>query len=136
FLSGSPLPLTDALIHPDGAMCFAIGGRRVQSGGYRVTYVGSESTAPIPAKAEPNPAVALRRHLETFHGKQDPTAVNVAWPHLASPDRFIRWAARTAIEHQPAAAWSERALKESDPAIRLEALLALARVRGVCPTHR
>ena len=33
FLSGSPLPITDAIINPnDGAMYFAIGGRRVQSG--------------------------------------------------------------------------------------------------------
>ena len=37
FLSGAPLPLTDAIIHPqDGAMYFAIGGRKVQSGLYRV----------------------------------------------------------------------------------------------------
>jgi len=30
----------------DGAMYFTIGGRRVQSGLYRVTYTGKESTAP------------------------------------------------------------------------------------------
>ena len=48
FLSGGPLPVTDAIIHPgDGAMYFAIGGRKVQSGLYRVTYVGKESTAPV-----------------------------------------------------------------------------------------
>ncbi len=33
FLSGLPLPLTDAVIHPgDGSMYFSIGGRKVQSG--------------------------------------------------------------------------------------------------------
>ena len=33
FLSGAPLPLTDVIIHPaDGAMYFAIGGRKVQCG--------------------------------------------------------------------------------------------------------
>ena len=38
FITGSPLPVTDAIIHPvDGAMYFAIGGRKVQSGLYRVT---------------------------------------------------------------------------------------------------
>ena len=43
FVTGTPLPLTDAVINPhDGAMYFAIGGRRVQSGLYRVTYVGGE----------------------------------------------------------------------------------------------
>ena len=36
FITGAPLPVTDAIIHPDdGAMYFAIGGRRVQSGLYR-----------------------------------------------------------------------------------------------------
>ena len=43
--------MTDAIIHPDdGAMYFTIGGRRVQSGLYRVTYVGKESTAVVKHK--------------------------------------------------------------------------------------
>ena len=42
-----PLPVTDVIIRPeDGAMYFTIGGRKVQSGVYRVTYTGKESTAP------------------------------------------------------------------------------------------
>ena len=49
FLNGTPLPLTDIVINPkDGAMYFTIGGRRTKSGLYRVTYVGKESTAPLP----------------------------------------------------------------------------------------
>ncbi len=137
FISGAPLPLTDAIIHPgDGAMYFSIGGRRVQSGLYRVTYVGNESTAPVAAKAEGNPARDLRHELERFHGRQDPQAVDFAWRHLGHADRFVRWAARTAIEHQPFAAWADRALNESNPAARVEALLALSRAAGVCPTHR
>lgn len=136
FLSGSPLPLTDALIHPDGQMYVAIGGRRVQSGLYRISYVGNESTAPVAAKPAENPARTLRRELEAFHGRKDPQAVGAAWPHLAQADRFVRWAARTALEHQPADTWAERALSESDPAIRVEALLALTRAKGVCPSHR
>jgi len=45
FVTGAPLPITDAIIHPgDGAMYFTIGGRKVQSGLCRVTYVGDEST--------------------------------------------------------------------------------------------
>ena len=59
FISGTPLPLTDAIIHPkDGALYFAIGGRRVQSGVYRVTYTGPESTAPDAEKPAPSPASA------------------------------------------------------------------------------
>jgi putative heme-binding domain-containing protein len=60
----------------------------------------------------------------------------VAWSYLADDDRFIRWAARTAIEQQPVASWSDKALAEPDAATRVEALLALARVAGVCPQHR
>src|SRR6185503_14906040 len=109
FLSGSPLPLTDAIIHPrDGAMYLAIGGRRVQSGLYRLTYAGSESTAPAVKPVIATPARTLRRQLEAFHGKKDLRAIDAAWPHLGHEDRFVRWAARTAIEHQPADAWVER----------------------------
>jgi putative heme-binding domain-containing protein len=137
FISGSPLPLTDAIVNPaDGAMYFAIGGRRVQSGLYRVTYTGSESTAPIVPNKSISSANALRHKLEAFHGKQDPQAVAVAWTSLSDKDRFIRWAARIAIEHQPLDSWLPKALAETNPDAQIEALLAAARVGGVCPTHR
>lgn len=142
FVTGAPLPITDAIIHPqDGAMYFTIGGRRVQSGLYRVTYVGDESTAPVSnSLVQETPSTIKARNtrhtLEAFHGKQDPQAISVAWPYLSDPDRFIRFAARTAIEHQPVETWSEKALLEHDPAKQVEALLALARVTGVCPQHR
>ncbi len=137
FISGTPLPLTDAIIHPkDGAMYFAIGGRRVQSGIYRVTYRGTESTAADTEKSAPSPARDLRHQLEAFHGKQDPSAVAKAWPHLGHADRAIRWAARIAVEHQPVESWAAKALAERDPAIQVEALLALAQASGVCPPHR
>ena len=137
FVTGAPLPITDAIIHPeDGAMYFTIGGRRVQSGLYRVTYVGDKSTAPVQPEKSNNKARETRHRLEAFHGKQDPQAVEVAWPYLSDDDRFIRFAARTAIEHQPVEKWQRKALTETDPAIQVEALLALARVTGVCPQHR
>lgn len=145
FLTGAPLPITDAIIHPgDGAMYFTIGGRKVQSGLYRVTYVGNESTELVkhipaePSKLVTNPASSrlIRRQLEAFHGRQDANAIDLSWPYLASSDRFVRFAARTAIEHQPVEKWAERALSEMDTAKRVEAVLALARVTGVCPQHR
>ena len=138
FLSGAPLPLTDAIIHPaDGAMYFAIGGRRVQSGFYRVTYTGSESTAPVKAALSSGGKTrATRRALEAFHGKQDPQAVRVAWPELNNSDRFIRWAARVAIEHQPVSIWAEKALSEKNPGRQVEAMLALVRAAGIDPLHR
>lgn len=137
FLSGSPLPLTDAIINPrDGAMYFAIGGRKVQSGLYRVTYVGNESTARQSSVVNSNPERDLRLSLEVFHGKQTPEAIEKAWPHLGHKDRFVRWAARTALEHQPLGSWKDRMMRESDPKVQIEAILAAARVGGVCPQHR
>lgn len=137
FVSGSPLPLTDCIIHPqDGAMYFAIGGRRVQSGLYRITYIGKDSTAPAVASKVANVAAEQRHKLEAFHGKKDPRAIPEAWPYLGSDDRFLRWAARIAIEHQDLALWVDKALSESNPGIQVEALMAAARVGGICPPHR
>ncbi len=129
FVEGKPLPLTDAVIGADGAMYFTIGGRGTQSGLYRVTYEGDESTAQVPAvensvgKAER----ALRRKLESFHGKQDPAAVDFAWPHLNSSDRAIRFAARVAIEWQEPSKWVDRALNETRPTALINAVVAVAR---------
>lgn len=135
FLSGKGLPLTDVVIHPgDGSMYFAIGGRGTQSAVYRVTYVGTESTAPASA-TKPNAAHKLRRELEALHNEgTGPEAIAKAWPHLASPDRWIRFAARVAIERQPAAAWADRVLKESRPWAAIEGAVALARMGT--PAHR
>jgi putative heme-binding domain-containing protein len=137
FLNGSPLPLTDVVINPhDGALYFTIGGRRTKSGLYRVTYVGTESTAQAPPDQRGAEARALRHKLEAFHGHADPAAVETAWPYLKHPDRYIRSAARVAIEHQDPKAWQERALTEKDAATAIQALLALVRVRGIDPFHR
>ncbi|MCP4854062.1 MAG: c-type cytochrome [Fuerstiella sp.] len=137
FVTGAPLPISDAIIHPqDGAMYFTIGGRRVQSGLYRVTYVGGESTTPVDSATHVSKDRQLRHSLEAFHGRNDPKAVLAAWPYLDHDDRFIRWAARTAIEHQPTATWADRAISETNSGKKLAALLALTRVTGVCPQHR
>ncbi len=136
FVTGGPLPVSDAIIGKDGAMYFTIGGRRVQSGLYRVTYPGKESTAPVTSKPQITRASELRHELAAFHGKADPKAVAFAWPHLGDKDRFIRSAARTVLEHNPIAEWETKALNEKNVTAQLEALLALTRVTGVCPTHR
>ena len=136
FLTGTPLPLTDVVIAPqDGAMYFAIGGRKATSGLYRVTYAGDESTATKPDD-HPSPAQEVRRSLEAFHGHADPKAVEAAWPYLSDPDRFIRYAARVALESQGPDTWRERALAETNPLAALEALLALTRVSASDPAHR
>lgn len=129
FLAGKPLPVTDAAIGPDGALYFTIGGRGTQSGLYRVSYVGTASTEPPMLVPDPIAAKAraIRHNLESFHGKQDPKAIETAWPYLGHADRFLRFAARTAIEHQPLAQWQEKALAERDPQAQLTILIALAR---------
>lgn len=136
FCYGAPLPVTDGAVGDDGAFYFTIGGRNTQSALYRITYTGSESTAPGKGNdtAEAKAARDLRHSLEAFHGKVDAKAVETAWPHLKSPDRFLRNAARVAIESQPAASWADRVYKEADPQSRITAAVALA--RAGTPEHR
>jgi putative heme-binding domain-containing protein len=123
-----PLNVTDAIIGADGAMYFTTGGRNTQGALYRVTYTGRESTAPGKLENKDGAeARKLRHSLEAFHGKEDAAAVEKAWPHLDSSDRFLRYAARLAIESQPVAKWQEKALAEKKPQAALTALLALAR---------
>jgi putative heme-binding domain-containing protein len=135
FISGKPLPLTDLVIHPgDGAMYFAVGGRRTQSGLYRVTYTGGESTTP--AEPLPKPAeFSIREELETLHkdGIDPSEALTIAWSRLSHPDRYIRHAARVAIERLPLDLWKEKALAETHPDASIEAIIALARVAGIEP---
>jgi putative heme-binding domain-containing protein len=127
-----PLNLTDMVIGDDGTLYFTCGGRNTQGYLMRVTYSGSEPTAPADAHDQQGAeARALRHQLESYHGKANPAAVAAAWPHLGSDDRFIRFAARLAIEAQPIAEWKDKALAEKgNPQSAIEALLALARVGG------
>jgi putative heme-binding domain-containing protein len=132
-VKGAPkknLNVTDIVIGDDGALYFTTGGRNTQGALYRVRYVGKESTDPANlANAEGAAERKLRRELETYHhGKPDAGAVAKAWPHLASKDRHLQFAARLAIENQPAAEWQESALTEKIPEAAFASLVALARV--------
>jgi putative heme-binding domain-containing protein len=138
FLKGKALNVTDLEFGKDGAMYFVTGGRGTQSGLYRVSYAGKTGGLFSREKAihtatelrRGAQARELRRQLEAFHGKTDARAIDFAWPHLGSEDRFIRFAARIAIEWQDVALWKERALNETNPQAGLTALLALARCGG------
>jgi len=129
FLFGSPLPLTDVVIGRDGALYFAVGGRGITSGLYRVRYVGDRSRAE-PTDIDPECVAARRqrRQLEAFHGATDPAAIATAWPSLSSSDRFLRHAARIAIESQPVETWASRLASESDSQTRITGTVALARM--------
>ena len=129
FIAGQPLPLTDLIISKkDGAMYFSVGGRKVQSGLYRVTYTGSESTAPAPVEKAGSEARAERLAIEAYHLKSDPSVVAKFWKHLGSDDRALRFAARTAIEKVPVEKWADKTLTEKDPFTQLGGLLTLARL--------
>jgi putative heme-binding domain-containing protein len=136
FVAGAPLPLTDLVVHPDGALYFAIGGRNTQSGLYRVTYVGQESTASLPPFNGLTAGMDARRQLEKYHGRRDEQSVAAVWPQLDSPDRYLRHAARVAIEHQDVATWRDKALYETRPTAAINALLALVRVSASDPFHK
>ena len=104
FVTGTPLPLTDLVINPaDGAMYFAIGGRKTQSGLYRVTYVGENKpyTGVADVIRDGNIDETYFNDVTPFLGEKDPKAVETAWPKLRERDRYVRYAARTALEWNP-----------------------------------
>ena len=128
FVVGKPLNVTDLEFGQDGAMYFTIGGRRTQGGLYRVSYTGSQKTDAVAQDKKGAADRAIRHQLEAFQTKTDPAALDAAWTHLDSPDHFIRYAARIAIERQPVEDWQKRALEETRKRASLTALLALARM--------
>ena len=123
-------------------MYFTIGGRKTQSGLYRVTYTGAESTAAVgnALRGVPDAAAdarAARRSSKHSTASKTQAAIDAAWPHLSSPDRYIRSAARVALEHQdPSRLAGQGAGRETSPAASTQALLALVRVSGSDPSHR
>jgi putative heme-binding domain-containing protein len=134
FLHGRPLNVTDLEFGPDGALYFVTGGRRTQSGLYRVRYTGpnvDEAATTASALADERACAklrALRRKLESFAAGDGTNALSFAWMHLGHDDGWIRHAALVAVERRPVGEWQERALAETRPAGAATASLALARV--------
>jgi putative heme-binding domain-containing protein len=135
-LRGMPLNLTALQFGNDGALYFTTGGRGIQSGLYRLTYIGGKYTEPrkspaqLAEESEGKEARRLRHDLEGFNGERDPRIVDAVWSSLGSQDRWIRYAARIALESQDVGWWKSRAFTENDPETGMIALLALARVGG------
>lgn len=127
FCQGAPLPVTDAIVGHDGMLYFAVGGRGTQSAVFRIKYVGNDSTDALSGDLPGHDVRSLRRRLEAFHGRENPDAVQAAWPYLSSKDRWLRHAARVAIESQPVKQWAAKALSESGIQARITAAVALAR---------
>jgi putative heme-binding domain-containing protein len=129
FIVGKPLNVTDMEFGRDGAMYFITGGRGTQSGLYRVRYTGNDVVTgpPVADKTEAD-ARSIRHRLEAFHGKRDPAGMEFALKHLGNPDRWIRYAARIALESQPVEQWRQTALNQKTKLSSLTSLLALARL--------
>ena len=141
FLEGGPLNVCDLTFGPDGALYFITGGRGSQSGLYRVRYDGKASSSPetlastqkLPTAdakvlSQSTSARELRRQLEALHVRVDPDQIDLIWKHLGDEDRFIRFAARVAMENQPISGWRGKVASSADSFARRTALLALARV--------
>jgi putative heme-binding domain-containing protein len=133
FLRGSPLNVTDVEFGRDGAMYFVTGGRKTQSGLYRVRYVGEQNSASqrssqqVEVARHAKSARALRRQLESLRGNASANTLAKAWKHLDASDPWIRHAARTIIETLPVKMWRMRALEETNIDRFLSAALALQR---------
>jgi len=127
FVMGKPLPVTDVAIADDGNMYFTAGGRRGDSALYRVSYYGVNDKA-VPEVKPLNALAQLRKELETLHTPDSPAdKLGFIWSNLNHDDRFIRFAARVALEHQPADSYIEKAKAEKDALTQIMAGLALAR---------
>ncbi len=128
FLSGTPLPLTDMIAGTDGHLYFATGGRRINSHLFRLRYDGPDSQgAQIVTDSKIAELRRLRQSLEKYHKKQSEEAIPLAWRNLDHEDRFIRYAARIALEHQPTEQWSNKLFTEKVPIKIIEASMGLAR---------
>ena len=142
FASFAPLPVVDIVVHPhDRSFYLVTGGRGVQSNVYRIRYdAGTVDKAEVDVLEGNAPESdtttdrgiaenlhAKRRSLEELHQPLGAAAADQIWPYLNHDDRFIRYAARVALEHQPVEHWQNRLYSETDPAAVISASIALSR---------
>ena len=125
FLSGVPLPLTDVATGDDGAMYFTTGGRRLESGLFRVWYDGKGQKPSVDSVPD---ELALRKTLEDLQDPSVRTNKRLIWKELGNPDRFIRYSARVALENHGVEQWMDRIAKEKSTLRLTEMGVAVARV--------
>ncbi len=130
FLSGVPLPLTDMVAGPEGHLYFATGGRGLESHLYRLRYEGpTDIPEETVTEATDQALRKLRHELESFHtAKKAPEGLALAWEHLDHKDRFIRYAARIILEHQPVEHWLAQFKEETKAQKLIPAAIAMARL--------
>lgn len=137
FATAAPLPITDMVIH-QGAMYLTIGGRKTQSGLYRIRYTGetdepTQTDSLLGESIETAELRVLRGALEALHVEDDALpgtlqqAVTLAIDNLAHEDDAIRFAARVALEHRSVPIWKKLVLDAASPQARTLGVIALAR---------
>lgn len=135
FLRGKPLNVTDLKFGPDGAMYFITGGRKTESALYRVKYTGEKKNETktltqqeIACDQYAKKLRAIRLNLESFLGKQDPKAIELAWQYLSHDDPTIGTIARSVLKWQNIDLWKKRIPEENDRKKALAAMMALVRI--------
>jgi hypothetical protein len=129
FISGVPLPLTNGIVGDDGALYFLTGGRRLESGLYRVTYDGelSSEVLELEERSKGKKDRELRHELERLHISPNPKKMDFILKHLDYKDRAIRFSARVALEHLDFSHWKDEIKKNNSVETTLELALAIAR---------
>lgn len=126
FLSGTSLPITDGIAGDDGAMYFLTGGRRLESGLYRVYHTGENKDTKV-RDAAITKEQDLRRTLESY-AMGSPADMDLIWSSLQHADRRIRYAARVALEYIAPNLIEARLANESTPNTIIQAAIAMARI--------
>lgn len=121
----------DANADVRSAVAFVAGRRRLRA---QVGGTSTEAAAAIlRGQLDDSDAMVRRRALESIvalgQRPDRPSLVPVddIYARLGDEDRFVRWAARIALEHSPRSAWADRVLSETDVTAVMEGMLAWVR---------
>ena len=128
FLSGVPLPLTNGIVGNDGALYFLTGGRRLESGLYKVNYTGERKheVKRLVKNRSGKKERALRKKIEALQLKKDTNQIDFLVENLDNEDRFIRYAARVALEHQDVNIWKPKIAAEEGNLRKIALAIAIA----------
>ncbi len=137
FLKGKPFPVTDLTVQGE-TLYLTTGGRRVQSGLYRVT--ATPRGALLEASASKNAGathaasgaseLALaheRRALESMGAQASEAQIESIFKSLSSNDPGVQRAARTALERLPIGSWGMRCFELQDARAIILSGIAMAR---------
>ena len=129
FISGVPLPITNGVVGDDGAFYFLTGGRRLESGFYRVTYEGElpSEALELEERSKGKKERRLRQELEALHVAPSANKVSFIVNNLDHEDRTIRFSARVALEHLDYSAWKDEIKNDNSSEASVGLALAIAR---------